>query len=92
MVFLGREIWERLIVTDIYISQEEKKELIITGGVNVYPQDIENKLIKLEGIEECAAFPYADERLGEVVALAIVVKGNGVDEKTDTDILCKKYG
>ncbi len=49
-----------------------KNEIIITGGINVYPHDIESALEKLEGVKECAAFPYPDERLGEVVALAIV--------------------
>lgn len=49
-----------------------KKELIITGGINVYPLDIENVLQKLEGVAECAAFSYPDERLGEIVAVAIV--------------------
>jgi len=48
-----------------------KKELIITGGINVYPIDIENSLSKLSGVKECAAFSYPDERLGEVVAIAI---------------------
>ena len=49
-----------------------KKEMIITGGINVYPQDVEESLQKLAGVAECAAFPYPDERLGEVVAVAIV--------------------
>lgn len=55
-----------------------KKEIIITGGVNVYPQDVENKILELEGVKECAAFPYADERLGEIVAV-VVVRENGAD-------------
>lgn len=49
-----------------------KKEMIITGGINVYPQDVEETLQKLAGVAECAAFPYPDARLGEVVAVAIV--------------------
>lgn len=53
-----------------------KKELIITGGINVYPMDIENSLIKFPGVKECAAFSYPDERLGEVVAVAVVKEEN----------------
>jgi acyl-CoA synthetase (AMP-forming)/AMP-acid ligase II len=49
-----------------------KKELIITGGINVYPPDIEECLQKIPGVAECAAFAYPDERLGEIVAVAIV--------------------
>ena len=49
-----------------------KKELIITGAINVYPRDIDAVVSELPEVEECAAFSYPDERLGEVVALAIV--------------------
>ena len=51
-----------------------KKELIITGGINVYPGDVEKFVSKLPEVSECAAFAYPDERLGEVVALAVVTK------------------
>lgn len=49
-----------------------KKELIITGAVNVYPNDIDQVVSQLEGVQECAAFAYPDHQLGEVVALAVV--------------------
>ncbi len=51
-----------------------KKELIITGAINVYPNDIDMVVGQIPEVEECAAFSYPDERLGEVVALAIVRK------------------
>lgn len=51
-----------------------KKELIITGAINVYPNDIDVVIGRLPEIEECAAFAYPDERLGEVEALAVVPK------------------
>ena len=51
-----------------------KKELIITGAVNVYPNDIDVVIGRLPEVEECAAFAYPDDRLGEVVALAVVPK------------------
>lgn len=51
-----------------------KKEIIITGAVNVYPHDIDLVVENLPEVEECAAFAYPDERLGEVVALAVVPK------------------
>lgn len=49
-----------------------KKEIIITGGINVYPQDVEQCISKIEEINECVAFSYPDEKLGEVVAVAVV--------------------
>ena len=51
-----------------------KKELIITGAVNVYPNDIDMVIRRLPEVEECAAFAYPDDRLGEVVALAVVAR------------------
>lgn len=51
-----------------------KKELIITGAINVYPNDVDAVVSQLTAVEECAAFSYPDDRLGEVVALAVVVK------------------
>ena len=49
-----------------------KKELIITGAINVYPHDIDVVLETLPEVKECAAFSYPDDKLGEVVAVALV--------------------
>ena len=51
-----------------------KKELIITGAVNVYPHDIDVIVERLPEVAECAAFAYPDDRLGEVVALAVAAR------------------
>ena len=67
-----------------------KKELIITGGANVYPQDIENKLRQIPEIWECAAFPYPDDKLGEVVAIAISVKDGMELTKKDVKRFCAR--
>jgi malonyl-CoA/methylmalonyl-CoA synthetase len=50
------------------------KDLIICGGLNVYPKEIEDALDALELVEESAVFaiPHAD--LGETVAAAIVLE------------------
>ncbi len=53
---------------------DRQKDLIISGGINIYPKDIEEVALKFDKIKECAAFPYPDENLGEVVAVGIVVK------------------
>ncbi len=51
---------------------DRQKDLIISGGINVYPNDIEQIAMQFEGIKECAAFPFPEENLGEIVAIAIV--------------------
>ncbi|WP_097004721.1 class I adenylate-forming enzyme family protein [Lacrimispora amygdalina] len=67
-----------------------KKELIITGGINVYPQDIEACIKKLPEVKECAAFAYPDNRLGEVVALAVVPVRNTKLSKRNIQFQCAK--
>lgn len=58
------------------------KEIIISGGINVYPGDIEVVVSAFHGIAECAAFPVADERLGEVVGVALVIRdGSDFDRR-----------
>ncbi|MBQ9273181.1 MAG: acyl--CoA ligase [Succinivibrio sp.] len=49
-----------------------RKDIIIVGGINVYPADLENCLLKLPGVAQCAAFALEDERLGEIPAVAVV--------------------
>lgn len=52
------------------------KELIISGGFNVYPQEIEACLNELPGVAEAAVFGIADDDLGELV-MAAIVPGHG---------------
>lgn len=67
-----------------------KKEMIITGGINVYPHDIEQTLMRFPGVGECAAFAYPDDRLGEVVALAVVPEKKAAITKRGVQVYCAK--
>lgn len=67
-----------------------KKELIITGGINVYPTDIEGCISKMSEVKECAAFSFPDEKLGEVVAVALVVKEDANLSKRAVQIWCAR--
>ena len=49
-----------------------KKELIITGGINVYPSDVEHVVKAMVDIEDCVAISLPNDQLGEVVGLAII--------------------
>ncbi|MEZ5946970.1 MAG: AMP-binding protein [Hyphomonas sp.] len=48
------------------------KDMIITGGENVYPVEVEKILAGLPGVAEAAVFAIPDEKWGERVAAAIV--------------------
>lgn len=47
------------------------KDIIISGGVNIYPKDIEDVVASHAAVRECAAIPLHDERLGEVVGVVV---------------------
>ena len=51
------------------------KDLIIRGGHNIYPARIEDLALRHPAIAKAAAFPVADDRLGEKVCLAVIAKG-----------------
>lgn len=49
-----------------------RDDLIITGGVNVYPAEIEAALARCQGVEAVAVFGVTDERWGQRVCAAVV--------------------
>lgn len=49
-----------------------KKDMVIVGGLNVYPREIEEYLIEHPEIKEVAVVGVPDSELGEVVAAAVV--------------------
>ncbi|MGZ4139519.1 MAG: FadD3 family acyl-CoA ligase [Actinomycetota bacterium] len=61
---------------------DRKKDMFIVGGFNAYPAEIENELLRHEGIAQVAVVGAPDERLGEV-GVAFVVPRAGVALDTD---------
>ena len=49
-----------------------RDDLIITGGVNVYPLEVEPAKVTCPGVHEAAVFPMDDERWGQMVVAAVV--------------------
>jgi long-chain acyl-CoA synthetase len=59
---------------------DRKKDLIIRGGYNVYPREIEEVLYEHPAIQEVAVLGVPDESLGEEVGAAVVLKkGESLD-------------
>ena len=50
------------------------KDLIITGGLNVYPKEIEERIDDMDGVEESAVIGVPDPDFGEAVAAVVVGK------------------
>ena len=57
----------------LYLS-DRAKDMIIRGGENIYPAEIEAVLCEHPAVQEVAAFGIADEKLGEKVVVVVVPK------------------
>jgi len=55
---------------------DRKRDMVISGGVNIYPAEIEAALIGVEGVEDCAVFGIPDPEFGESI-LAVIEKSPG---------------
>jgi long-chain acyl-CoA synthetase len=70
---------------------DRKKDMIITGGENVYPRDVEEVLYRHPDVLECAVIGIPDDKWVERVHAVIVAKK---DSKPSTDSIidfCKKH-
>ena len=72
----------------VYI-QDRLKDMIISGGENVYPAEIENAIVSHEGIQEAAVIGVPSKKWGES-PLAVVVKSD--ENLTTEDILAWTEG
>ncbi|MGN8553217.1 UNVERIFIED_CONTAM: long-chain fatty acid--CoA ligase [Microbacterium sp. SLM126] len=66
----------------LYIA-DRLKDMIISGGENIYPAEVENVLAGLDGVTGVAVIGVPDERWGEV-PIAVVTVRDGVRVDTDT--------
>ena len=58
---------------------DRKKDMVISGGENIYCAEVERVLGEMPGVRECAAFGIPDERLGELLVAVVVAEGLGED-------------
>ena len=67
------------------------KDVIIRGGHNIYPARVEALALRHPDVTKAAAFPVADERLGERVCLAIIgtIAGEAILRHLDAEGLSK---
>jgi len=63
----------------VYIAGR-KKDIIISGGINVFPPEIENVLLSHAGIADCAVFGVPDNTWGEKIVAAVVLGNTTIDK------------
>jgi long-chain acyl-CoA synthetase len=65
-----------------YYHLGRKDDMIITGGLNVYPAEVENMLCDHPAVEEAVVFSIAEPKRGQVLGAAVVLsQGQSVAEK-----------
>lgn len=75
---------------DFYIVGRSK-EMIISGGENVYPQEVEQCILRHQQVQEVAVIGVADGYWGEIVTAIIACKDQGDSIIEDIKEICGKH-
>jgi len=74
-----------------YTLTDRLKHIIISGGENISPKEIESVVNRFEGIAESAVVGIPDEQWGEKVVAAVVPKPGFAPEVKDLRQFCKTH-
>ena len=72
----------------IYIV-DRKKDMIITGGFNVYPSEVEQVIWTHPAVQDCAVVGAPDAKWGEAVTAVVELKPGAAAQATEIIELCK---
>ena len=70
---------------------DRKKEMIISGGVNIYPREVEEVLNKHEFVKETCVIGVPDDKWGESVVAYVVPNNRGEVKAEELLALCKDH-
>ena len=70
---------------------DRKKDMILTGGENVYSTEVENVIYMHTSVLEAAVFGVPDEKWGEAVKAAIVLKEGETATEEEIIAFCKEH-
>lgn len=65
--------------------KDRLKDMVITGGFNVYPVDVENALGQHPAVHECAVFGLPDDKWGETVQAAVQLRPG--EQATEAELI-----
>jgi long-chain acyl-CoA synthetase len=68
--------------------KDRSKDVIISGGTNIYPREVEEVLLKFPGIAEVCVIGKPDDEWGEVVTAYIVCQPDRTIRAEDLDAFC----
>ena len=81
----------RMDAKGFYSIVDRRKEMIISGGYNVYPREVEEVLYRHPAIVECAVIGYPDSTWGEGVHALIVSKPSEPLDEDAVTAHCARY-
>jgi fatty-acyl-CoA synthase len=68
---------------------DRKSDMIITGGLNVYPAEVESVILALPGVLTAAVYGVPDDRWGEKVVATVVVSADTAMPEQDIETHCR---
>lgn len=75
---------------DGYLTlRDRKNEVIITGGFNVYPLEVEQVLLGHEAVQDCAVVGVPDDKWGEAVKAVVELKAGRTASAEELVALCR---
>ena len=71
--------------------KDRSKDLIISGGSNIYPREVEEVLLRHDGVLECSVIGRPHPDWGEEVVAFVVAKDGADVKEAELDALCLEH-
>jgi acyl-CoA synthetase (AMP-forming)/AMP-acid ligase II len=73
----------------VYIT-DRKRDMIVSGGFNIYPFEIEQALLAHPAVQDCAVIAVPDEKWGEAVKACVELKAGAAATEAELIAACKQ--
>ncbi len=70
---------------------DRAKDMIISGGVNIYPAEIEGVLHRMPGVADCAVFGIPDDEYGEAIYAAVQLQPGAALSEADVKAYLRQH-